>query len=292
MKKKRTYNLSEKIIVAIIAVLCLIIIYPFYYVLIVSFSSVKALNTHVPYLLPYTIDLEGYKAVFQDKHMLSSLRNSIIVTVIGVGLNMLLSLMGAYVLSKKTLMGRKLFLSLIIFTMLFNGGLVPYYLVVTGLGLKNVIWSMILPTGINTFYLIIMKNYFASLPQSLEESAKIDGANDIVILTKIIIPIAMPFVATFFLFYAVERWNEWWNAMLFINKKSLMPLQINLREILINYSSQLATQAQLIISSNQKSNMQAVQMASIVVATVPIICVYPFIQKHFVKGVMVGSIKE
>lgn len=290
MNKSR--GLSEKIIIVFLALLCLIIIYPFYNVVIVSVANTKSLGTHVPYLLPYVFDIEGYKEIFRDKYLLTSLRNTILVTVIGTLLNMYLSVTGAYVLSKKRLVGRNFLLSLILFTMLFGGGLIPYYLVVGGLGLKNTLWAMILPCGLNTYYLIIMKNYFTSLPPSLEEAAKIDGANDITILVKVIIPISMPFIATFFLFYSVERWNEWYNALLFINKKNLMPLQIYLREILINYSSQIATQAQSIIASNQKSNMQSIQMASIVVASVPIICVYPFIQKHFVKGIMVGSIKE
>ncbi|MEG0386976.1 MAG: ABC transporter permease subunit, partial [Niameybacter sp.] len=134
--------------------------------------------------------------------------------------------------------------------------------------------------------------YFMSLPDSLEEAAKIDGANDITILTKVILPISMPFMATFALFYSVERWNEWWNALLYINQKDLQPLQIYLREVLINFNTQLATQAQTMLGGQGKVYMQSVQMATIVVATVPILCVYPFVQKHFVKGVMVGSVKE
>ncbi|MEG0952668.1 MAG: carbohydrate ABC transporter permease, partial [Niameybacter sp.] len=159
-------------------------------------------------------------------------------------------------------------------------------------GMTNNIWSMILPCAISTYYLIIMKNYFMSLPDSLEEAAKIDGANDITILTKVILPISMPFMATFALFYSVERWNEWWNALLYINQKDLQPLQIYLREVLINFNTQLATQAQTMLGGQGKVYMQSVQMATIVVATVPILCVYPFVQKHFVKGVMVGSVKE
>ncbi|HIS78180.1 MAG TPA: carbohydrate ABC transporter permease [Candidatus Caccousia stercoris] len=270
----------------------LITIYPFYYVLIVSFSNVNAFGNHVPYLLPYVIDFEGYKVIFADFSFLQAFFNSVFVTVVGSLLNMLLSICGAYALSKKRLVGRGLFLSLILFTMLFSGGLIPYYLVVSGMGLTNSLWSMILPTAINTFYLIIMKNYFVSLPPSLEEAAKIDGAHDLTILFRIILPISMPFIATFFLFYAVERWNEWWNALLFINEKAKQPLQIYMRELLVSFNSALAQQAISIISQNQKANFQSIQMATIVVSTVPILCVYPFIQKHFVKGVMVGSVKE
>ena len=272
--------------------LALITLYPFYYVLIMSFANAVATAQHVPYLLPYTIDLSGYKTVFEDAAFFKAFGVSLFVTIVGVCINMTLSIMGAYALSKKTLIGRNFFLMLILFTMLFSGGLVPGYLNVKNLGLINSIWSMILPTAVSTYYMIIMKNYFVSLPESLEEAARIDGANSFVILAKIIIPISMPFVATFVLFYAVERWNEWYNAMLYTNKKDLQPLQIYLREVLISLSSQLASQAQVMMGRTQKVLASTVQMACIVVTMVPILCVYPFVQKHFVKGVMVGGIKE
>lgn len=285
-------TLFEGIAIVFLGLLGLVTLYPFYYVVIVSFSNLQAFGSHVPYMLPYVFDLEGYQVVLGDESFLRSFLNSIFVTVVGTAVNMFLSVFGAYALSKKRLIGRGLILSVILFTMLFSGGLIPFYLVVSGLGLTNSMWSMILPTAVNTFYLIIMKNYFASLPPSLEEAAKIDGAHDLTILFQIILPISLPFVATFFLFYAVERWNEWWNALLFINVKAKQPLQIYMRDLLVTYNAQLAQQAQMMLSKDQKSNFQAIQMATIVVSTVPILCVYPFIQKHFVRGVMVGSIKE
>jgi len=292
LHKQHRISVFEVVAIVILALVGLITIYPFYYVVIVSFSNLNAFGNHVPYLLPYVIDFEGYQVIFEDGTFLHAFGNSIFVTVVGTAINMFLSVFGAYALSKKHLIGRGAFLTLILFTMLFSGGLIPTYLVVSGLGLTNNIWAMIFPTAINTFYLIIMKNYFASLPPSLEEAAKIDGANDVRILFQVILPISLPFVATFFLFYAVERWNEWWNALLYINEKAKQPLQIYMRDLLVTYNSQLAQQAQLMINQNRKSNFQAIQMATIVVSTVPILCVYPFIQKHFVRGVMVGSIKE
>ncbi|MEG0713032.1 MAG: carbohydrate ABC transporter permease, partial [Niameybacter sp.] len=228
----------------------------------------------------------------EDAYFFKSVGVTLFVTIVGTVVNMFLSVIGAYVLSKKHLIGRKVMMWFVLVTMLFNGGLVPTYLVMKDYGMTNNIWSMILPCAISTYYLIIMKNYFMSLPDSLEEAAKIDGANDITILTKVILPISMPFMATFALFYSVERWNEWWNALLYINQKDLQPLQIYLREVLINFNTQLATQAQTMLGGQGKVYMQSVQMATIVVATVPILCVYPFVQKHFVKGVMVGSVKE
>lgn len=205
---------------------------------------------------------------------------------------MVFSVTAAYVLSRKRLIGRKFFLSAILFTMLFSGGLIPTYLVVSGLGLDNSIWSMIFPSMISTYYLIIMKNYFVSLPASLEEAARIDGANEFVVMTRIFIPISKPFMATFLLFYAVERWNEWWNAYLYISDKNIKPLQIYLRDVLVNFNSQLATQAQSMMSSHNKVFVQSIQMATIIITMLPILCVYPFVQKYFVKGVLVGSVKE
>lgn len=279
------------VVMLILTVLSVITLFPFYYVLIVSFSNLEAITNNVPYLYPHVFDFEAYKLVFREVRFITSFFNSVFVTVVGTSINMLLSVFGAYALSKKRMVGRGFFLSLILFTMLFSGGMIPYYLVVSGLNLTNSIWSMILPCSINTFYLIIMKNYFTSIPESLEEAAKIDGANDIQILFKVILPISLPFVATFVLFYSVERWNEWWNALLFINETSMQPLQIYMRNILVNYNNLLSAQAQAMIGLDRKANFQAMQMATIVISTVPILCIYPFVQKHFVKGILVGSVK-
>ena len=261
--------------------------------LIISVSDSVAYAQHPLYVLPYVFDITGYQTIFNDPNFYSALGVTLFVTVVGTMLNMLLSVSGAYVLSRKTLVGRNFFLGLILFTMLFNGGVIPTYLVTKGIGLVNNIWVMVLPAAISTYYLIIMKNYFVSLPPSLLEAAKLDGANELTILVRIIIPISMPFMATFFLFYAVERWNEWYQAYLYINQTQIQPLQIYLRNVLISMSNNLSSIAkQMMQSHTQKVSSQAIQMATIVVTTVPILCVYPFVQKHFVKGVMIGGIKE
>lgn len=293
MKKlKKRISTFDVVIYIIFGILSLITIYPFYNVFIVSLSNTITNATYSPYLYPHVIDFSGYKTIMNDTYFFKSLGTTLFVTIVGVTLNMMFSVTAAYVLSKKRLIGRNVFLSLILFTMLFSGGLIPTYLVVSDLNLTNNIWVMILPCLINTYYLIIMKNYFASLPSSLEEAAKIDGANEFRILTRIFIPISLPFMATFALFYSVERWNEWWNAFLYINVKDIKPLQIYLRDILVNFNTQIATQAQSRISSKGKIFIQSIQMATIVITMIPILCVYPFVQKYFIKGVMVGSIKE
>ncbi|MGL5677429.1 MAG: carbohydrate ABC transporter permease [Cellulosilyticaceae bacterium] len=294
MKKKRFKSIStfDVVLILVLTLLALITIYPFYNVLITSVANTKSIAEHTPYLLPHVVDFTGYKTILEDPYFFKSVGVTVFITIVGTAVNMFLSVSGAYVLSKKDLVGRKVFLWIVLFTMLFNGGLVPTYLVIKDYGLVNSVWSMILPWAISTYYMIIMKNYFMNLPPSLIEAAKIDGANEFTILLKVILPISIPFMATFALFYSVERWNEWWNAMLYINQKDLMPLQMYLREILINFNQQLATQAQAIVGSGSKVYVQSVQMATIVVSTLPVLCIYPFVQKHFAKGVMVGAVKE
>ena len=290
--KKRKISLFDVILYLVFGLIALITIYPFYNVLIVSLANTLASATYSPYLYPHVFDLTGYKTIMSDTYFYRSLGTTLFVTIVGTTLNMVFSVTAAYVLSRKRLIGRKFFLSAILFTTLFSGGLIPTYLVVSGLGLDNSIWSMIFPSMISTYYLIIMKNYFVSLPASLEEAARIDGANEFVVMTRIFIPISKPFMATFLLFYAVERWNEWWNAYLYISDKNIKPLQIYLRDVLVNFNSQLATQAQSMMSSHNKVFVQSIQMATIIITMLPILCVYPFVQKYFVKGVLVGSVKE
>lgn len=290
--KKRKISLFDVVLYLVFGLIALITIYPFYNVLIVSLANTLASATYSPYLYLHVFDLTGYKTIMSDTYFYRSLGTTLFVTIVGTTLNMVFSVTAAYVLSRKRLIGRKFFLSAILFTMLFSGGLIPTYLVVSGLGLDNSIWSMIFPSMISTYYLIIMKNYFVSLPASLEEAARIDGANEFVVMTRIFIPISKPFMATFLLFYAVERWNEWWNAYLYISDKNIKPLQIYLRDVLVNFNSQLATQAQSMMSSHNKVFVQSIQMATIIITMLPILCVYPFVQKYFVKGVLVGSVKE
>lgn len=296
-KKQKKYRVGQTttmdvVITVILGLMALAAVFPFYRVVLLSFADTASYANHPMYLLPYSFDLTGYKALVDDPMFFKSVGVTLFITVVGTSLNMVLSVMGAYVLSRRYLMGRKLFLNMIIFTMLFGGGLVPTYLVIKSLGLINTVWAMILPCGISTYYLIIMKNYFLSLPESLLEAARLDGANEYHILVDVVLPISLPFMATFILFYAVERWNEWYLANIYINKAALYPLQTYLRNVLMSMSNTLNDIAKQFMQDKGKVNTTAVQMATIVIATVPILCVYPFVQKHFVKGVMVGGIKE
>ena len=289
MKKSRTFDV---VVIIMFAALALLTLYPFYNVIILSFSNTESVAKHIPYLLPFALDLTGYKTIIQDSDFINSLLVSLFVTIAGTAVNMVLSVIAAYVLSRKYLDGRNMIMSVIVFTMLFGGGLVPTYMVIKDMGLINKVWAMILPTAINTYYLIIMKNYFLGLPDGLFEAAKLDGAGEWTMLWKVAFPLSKPIMATFTLFYAVDRWNEWYNALLYINKKALSPLQIYLRDILTSLNSQLSTQAQQMMGSTQKVSTSAVQMATIVITALPIMLVYPYLQKNFVNGVMVGGIKE
>lgn len=289
MKKSKKF---DRILVLVLGILALLTLYPFYNVVILSLSNTESVAKHTPYLLPYAFDLTGYKTILMDVDFRNSLLVSLFVTVIGVAINLTLSLIAAYVLSRRYLDGRNIMMSVIVFTMLFSGGLVPTYMVIKDMGLINSIWSMILPSAINTYYLIIMKNYFLGLPEGLFEAAKLDGAGEWTMLWKIAVPLSKPIVATFSLFYAVDRWNERYNALLYINQKSLAPLQIYLRDILISLNSQLSTQAQQMMGNTGKVSTSAVQMATIMITALPIMVIYPYLQKYFVNGVMVGGIKE
>jgi putative aldouronate transport system permease protein len=227
------------------------------------------------------------------KYIVNSIFVSFFTTIVGTLVSMLISVAAGYALSKKNLPGRNIIFSFVIFTMFFSGGLIPYYLIVKAVGLVNNILVLVVPMAVNTFNVILLKNYFTTVPPSLEESAKIDGANDIYILWRIILPTSMPIIATVSLFYAVERWNEWWHALLFIQSRNLQPLQMVLREVLFNFDQAIASSIGRSIAQSKKfTYARSVQMAIVVVATVPILLVYPYLQKHFTKGIMLGSIKE
>lgn len=275
----------------LLGIFAVVTIFPFYYVIIMSFADATRISKIPLYILPFSFDFSSYKILFQNSAVLKGFAVSLFVAVAGTLFNMLMTVSAGYALAKKTLPFRRVFMGGIIFTMFFGGTLIPYYLTVKGLGLVNNLLVMIIPAGINTFYLIIIKNYFQTIPESLEESAKMDGANEIYILIKIILPISMPIMATFILFYAVERWNDWWLAMMFISKPDMRPLQMVLREIISNLQSLQSTMAKVIAQQRRPVYVQSLRMAVVLVATIPVLIVYPYLQKYFTTGIMIGSIK-
>lgn len=271
----------------LMALLCVVVLIPLVHVLAGSFSNGMKYMSHSGLLLwPIDPTLEAYQAVMQNQNIWTGYRNTLFIVTVGTTLSIVFSLVAAYVLSRKDYMLKRFFNLLVVFSMYFSGGMIPFYLVVKNYGLINSIWSLIIPSLINVFNLVIVRTAMTGVPDSLEESAQLDGAGHLTILFRIITPLIKPTVAVVCLYYAVSHWNSWFNAMLFIKKREMYPLQLILREILI--ISDLTSSS----SGDEAFFMsETIQFATIVVATVPVLCIYPFIQKYFVKGIMVGAVK-
>lgn len=288
MEKRTIFDYINIVLLTFVGFICLV---PMLHVLFASFSTPTGLANHEGLLFkPIGFTTEGYKLVFRDRNILNGYLNTIFYVIVGTAVNIACTTVGAFVCSRKNSLLSPLIMRMITFTMFFNGGLIPTYLVVTKLGLGNTRWAVILPSAISVWNLIIMRTSIRGLPDSLEESAQIDGANDFVILLRIIVPLIKPVLAVMVLYYAVGHWNSWFNAMIYLRERSLYPLQLILREILIqNDTSQIMVLANMGGESSLYKDL--VKYCTIIVATVPILCIYPMLQKYFVKGVMVGSIK-
>lgn len=279
-----------------VILMCLIIIiaaYPFVYVIFASLSDSNLLVSHTGLLFqPIGLQFEAYKMVFSNPNIISGYGNTLIIVVGGTLLNLFITSLGAYGLSRKGLMLVRPLTMGIVFTMFFSGGMIPVYLLVYNtLNLGNTLWALILPTAISTWNLIVMRTSFAAVPDSLIESGRIDGAGEFTILFRIVLPLSMPVIAVMVLYYGVAHWNSWFSAMIYLRDRDLYPLQLILREILIQNSVDSMTNAAG-GSDDQFSIGESIKYATIVIATVPILLVYPFLQKYFAKGVLVGAIKE
>lgn len=261
---------------------------PFINLLAKSLSSEEAVVSGRVGLFPVGIQFETYKYVLQDSMFLTSLKTSVLLTVIGTGLSLIMTTMTAYPLSKVRLRGRKWLLLMFVFTMLFSGGLIPTYLLMHNLNLVNTLPVLFLPAMVNVFNMLIIKNYFEGLPDSLEESAKLDGAGNIRILIHIMLPLSLPVLATIALFFAVAFWNDYFAAMIYITDPELKPLQLYLKELIVSSSGDFLKNN---VDAAINMTPQSIQASSILLATIPILLVYPFLQKYFVKGVLVGSVK-
>ena len=277
-----------------IFIVCLAVVtfYPMWHVLVASFSSGDRLLMHNGLLLyPLGFNFESFAAVFKNPMITRGFLNSIFIVVFGVTLNMFFTLLLAYVLARKNVMWQKAIMILVVVSMYFSGGLIPTYLIVSRtLHLKNTYWALLLPPLINTYNLIILRTSFLSIPESLLESAYIDGAGHFTMLFKIVVPLSLPAMAVMVLYYAVGHWNSWFQANIYIKDRIKYPLQLVLREILINGDTASMTQGGG-DSGDQALLSESVKYACVVVSAMPILCVYPFLQKYFVKGVMVGAVK-
>ncbi|MGG4420620.1 L-arabinose transport system permease protein AraQ [Bacillus subtilis] len=265
-----------------------ITILPFLYIIAGSFATEAELAQRSFFIFPKTFTLDAYKYVFSTPTFLRSMGVSIFITVVGTAVQLFFTFTMAYPLAKRHVKGRNLLLNLVIFSMLFSGGMIPTYLVVKSLGLLDTYWALILPMAINPFNLIIIKNFFQQLPRELEESAKIDGCSEIGAFWRIALPLSKPVIATFALFYAVGIWNDFFHALLYINDSAKWPLQMVLRQVTI-LSDLTATNGDTM--QNAVPPEQGIKLAVIVIATLPILAVYPFLQKHFAKGMLIGSVK-
>ena len=285
----RIFDIMNYLIVTLIALTTL---FPFIYIISASFATEYEITTRPMFIIPQDVTLNAYKFIFSSNKILQGFRNSIFITVCGTAINLFFTVTMAYALSKRRLRGRNFFLNMVIISMFFSGGMIPGYIIIANvLNLKNTFWAVLLPGAISSYNLMIVKNFFQGIPQELEESAAIDGSTDIGILWKIVLPLSLPVLATFGLFYAVGHWNAYFGAMIYMTgAKEKWPLQVLLRELIILANGSAGDITNMDPEFIQPPE-QSVKMAVIVVSTVPIMCVYPFLQKYFVKGVMVGALK-
>jgi putative aldouronate transport system permease protein len=283
-------RIFESINMTLLILFALITVIPFIYVIAGSFATQKELLLRGFILFPTEFSLDAYKYIFSTQTLVRSLIVTIFITISGTLINIFMTCLMAYPLARKDMDFRKPILMLVVFTMLFSGGMIPTFLVVKQLGMINTYWSLLIPGAISAFNLIIIRNFFQQLPDGLEESAKIDGCNDMGIFIRIVLPLSMPAIATFSLFYAVGHWNTFFNAVLYLNDHKMWPIQVLLRQIVILASGGIGDSTAMETDALPPPE-QSVKMAVIVVSTLPILLVYPFLQKHFAKGVLLGSVK-
>ncbi len=279
---------------AFLFVVLLSILYPLYFVLIASVSDPTAVNTGRVWLAPQGMSFEGYRKIFEDREIWRGYRNTILYTVVGTAINLLLTLPAAYALSRKDLRGRNAVMFAIAFTMFFHGGIIPTYLLVRSLGMINTIWAMIIPEAVLVWNLIVSRTYFqTNVPDEILEAAIIDGCSNTRFFLQVVLPVSKAIVSVMLLFYGVAHWNEFFRALIYLRDKRLYPLQLILREILIQHR---VSQEALLVGDLEMAHLardlaELVKYGVIVVASLPVLVLYPFLQKYFVQGVMIGAIK-
>ena len=279
---------TDVCILAFLLVFSGLVLYPFYNSVLISMTP-QVVYIREPFMLwPKALDWSSYQYVFENKSIWMGMWTTVQITIFGTLYNIFLTVTMAYALNH-SFPGKKAVIALIMFTMYFSGGLIPTYMMIKDFGLMNTLWSMILPTGVSISYLMVMRKFFKSIPDELEESAKIDGANDLTIMFRIVLPLALPMVITFVIYYGVERWNEWYNGLLYIKSATKMPLQLVLRQIVQNSQTIQASE------SMQDAGIQpfgdGIKMATVIVTMFPVMVLYPFLQKYCGTGLTVGAVK-
>ena len=273
-----------------LVVLCGFMLYPFVTVLAQSFSSAGAVRAGLVNVWPVGFNLDTYKVVWNNDLFWSSYRNTVVYTIVGTTIAMVLTTLFAYVLAKHHLRGRKVLIGIAVFTMFFNGGLIPNYVLIQTLGMKNTMWAIVLPGAISVFNLLVMKSFFENQPKELEEAAQIDGLGWWGIFRRIVLPLSKAVLATMVLFYSVAIWNDWFAAFLYLDKQELFPVTLYLRNMIAGASS-AASQGAAAAGSSKEAISANIQAVTMILTIIPILCVYPFVQRYFVSGVMLGSVK-
>lgn len=290
MKDSTAYGLFRVFNVVVLLMIVFVTFYPFLNMVAQSFSSEGNINAGKVNLIPLGFNLETYQVVMADSAFWTNYKNTVIYTVVATAISIVLTTFFAYAISKRRLKGRSVFIGIAVFTMFFGGGLIPNYVLITSLGMKNTLWAIVLPNAISVFNLLIMKSFFENMPEELEEAAAIDGLNTYGILLRIVLPLSKAVLATMILFYAVVNWNAWFGAFLYLDKKELFPVTIFLRNLIAGATGEGTSFGGSAENLTQiASNVKAVAM---VLSVVPILCIYPFVQKYFVTGVMLGSVKQ
>lgn len=290
VRKSTGDRIVDVIIYAALGLIALSTVLPFLYVVAGSFATEKELTEKAFFIIPTQVSLNAYQYAIRTANILRGLKNSIILTILGTVMCMLFSLSFAYPLSKMHFRGRNWIMNLVIVTMLFSGGMIPSYMVINAYGLYDTYWALVLPALINPFNMVIIKKFFTGLPVELDEASYMDGANDLQIFTRVALPLSKPVIASISLFYGVGFWNDYFNSMIYLQTAEKFPIQIQLRSIIL-LSSTFSDAMMDFYDMNGAPPDKAVKMACTVIATVPVLCIYPFVQKYFTKGVMVGAVK-
>ena len=292
LNKRGTFDIVfDGLIYLFMLLFFIIVAYPILYVLALSFSSREAVLNNEVYIIPVGFNFDNYKLVLKHEFLPRAFLNSVFYTVFGTLYSMILTILGAYALSRKNYFGRDFIMFLIAFTMMFGGGMIPSYMLIKNLGLLNTRLALIIPFAVSQYNLIVMRTYMQQIPSAIEESAKLDGANDFVILFRIFVPMSKPVIATITLFYAAGQWNDFFSGLIYLDDKNKFPLQLVIRDLLITQNDATLNQGLAAQQGMPSLTPGGFRAAIVVVTVLPLLVVYPFIQKYFVKGVMLGSIK-
>ncbi|OZB98622.1 carbohydrate ABC transporter permease [Paenibacillus sp. XY044] len=288
MKDSVSYKVFNVVNTVILLLIVFITVFPFINVLAQSFSSEAYINAGKVNLIPRGFNIDTYRTVAKDAMFWTNYKNTVVYTVVGTAISMFMTTIFAYALSKKRLMGRKFLTMFAVFTMFFNGGLIPNYVLINSIGFANSIWAIVVPGAISIYNMLIMKSFFENMPEELEEAASIDGLNTYGILFRIILPLSKAIMATMMLFYAVGHWNSWFSAFLYMDQKELFPVTVYLRNLIAGATGGASAGASADNLTQISANIKSVTM---VLTILPILLIYPFVQKYFVSGVMLGSVK-